>query len=268
MGEGNVGATRGTAAAMVCLTLGLAACGLPGAAAPGPSAASSATANHPTAGPTGTAPAADGAAASAPAARATFWGVIDGVQGLPLTARVEAIEVRLQAMSPAELEAYLRGYVDAHRRLDTWRHWGAASAFLGFVSDDVFFDVRGWVILHGSRKYEQFLNDPDSLGTFGLTGDGEEISEGELLDYAPTQALRQPGGAKLQARDDLNVYSALDEPSGEPLPDGVPVRELFPKNAAAGEGQPWYLPDEMPEEGSSHLAGELPSAFPGATDKP
>lgn len=258
--------TAGALGIALCLSLALAACtpagqpgtgGEPSGAAAGQPGASSAT--DPAAPIT---PATD-TAAPVPARQAAFWRVLDSVQALPLAARVKALEVRLATMSTAELEQYLLGYVDAHRQLYTWRHWGAASAFFGFVSDDVFFDVRGWVMLHGSQKYGQFLKDPDSLGGFGVTGDGEEVSEGELLDYAPAAAFRKPGGAALQERDDLNVYASLDKPTGEPLPEDVPVRELFPKNAAAGEGKPWYLPDEIPEGLEGELPEDLASELPG-----
>lgn len=248
--------TAGALGTALCLSLALAACTPAGQPGTG-SEPSGAAAGQP-----GASSAPD-SAAHVPARQAAFWRVMDSVQVLPLAARVKALEVRLATMSTAELEQYLLGYVDAHRQLCTWRHWGAASAFFGFVSDDVFFDVRGWVMLHGSQKYAQFLKDPDSLGGFGVTGDGEEVSEGELLDYAPTAAFRKPGGAALQERDDLNVYASLDKPTGEPLPEDVPVRELFPKNAAAGEGKPWYLPDEMPEGLEGELPEEQASELPG-----
>jgi hypothetical protein len=176
--------------------------------------------------------------------RAAFWAVIDSVQDVPdLDDRVEAVQAAVERLNLPQLEAYQRGYVDAHRQLYTWKHWGAATAYLGFVSDDVFFDLRGWVMLHGSAAYLRFEKDPDTLGSLSLTlaADDGEVSSGEVLDYVTHERFKALGGEDISESDELNVYSALGDPTGEELPEDVPVSELFPKNYAAGYGQPWYL---------------------------
>ncbi|GAA2159595.1 DUF4240 domain-containing protein [Pedococcus bigeumensis] len=66
--------------------------------------------------------------------------------------------------------------------LDTPAHREAAQAVLGFVSDDVWEDVRAWAVAQGETAYRQVAADPGSIRArlASLTSQ-DELSIGEAL---------------------------------------------------------------------------------------
>jgi hypothetical protein len=68
--------------------------------------------------------------------------------------------------------------------LDTAAHRDAAQRVLGFVSGDVWEDVRAWVVAQGEDTYGRVLADPASLSTVLAALDNEEeLQLGEQLLY-------------------------------------------------------------------------------------
>lgn len=112
-------------------------------------------------------------------ARADFWEIIERVK----TGPVELDEDRADAF---RLTA--RALVDT---LSDARARRVADRVIGMVSDDVWEDVRGWVVSLGKKTYQRVVRDPGHLED--LLRDLEvmdDLSTGELLLYGDLAVAR------------------------------------------------------------------------------
>lgn len=166
-----------------------------------------------------------------------FWKVADGTAGDDVEAQAGAIDARLSAMSPDELLAYHRRFVELSNRSNTFTHLGAAQVIMGFVSDDAFDSFRTWVLYRGRDLYTDFVRDPDTLADHGPTDD-EQVGAAEFLEFAALQRWMSQTGKEFPDLGDAGLYGA---PTGAKIDTSYPsLATRFPKLAAA------YLPDPAP----------------------
>jgi len=96
-----------------------------------------------------------------------FWTLIEDARrssGGDIARQVLLLSEHFEATrSVEELLAFRDRWDEAERRLFAWPVWDAACVLLGFVSDDFFGDVRGWIISHGREVVQSVAADADSL---------------------------------------------------------------------------------------------------------
>jgi hypothetical protein len=130
-------------------------------------------------------------------------GGIDPGPGVPTTARVRKPpgpmpESRFWSVVARTTDdrsgAFRLGWEQANRftarmrvlvsALDHPEHRTAAERSLGIVSDDVWEDVRAWLVAQGEEAYVQALADPEAIpAALGRLGVQDELSLGEQLLY-------------------------------------------------------------------------------------
>ena len=108
------------------------------------------------------------------------------------------------------------------------RLWAAAGLMLGFCSDDVFTDFRGWLIAQGKTVYDFALDNPDTLADVEpINGDYGTARLFHML-YAPTKAYREKIGDDIaDLPTDYTKPVLLNENVLEL--DEVKLKEMFPK---------------------------------------
>lgn len=158
-----------------------------------------------------------------------FWKLIDTVayaKSFDDTLMVLTDEVG--RLSDEELLDFHRLVGEAHAELDNDGLYGAATALMGFVSDDVFESLRSWVILHGRGAVSRVLSDPDSLVDLSLTEE-EEIGEAESLVFLAEQVHEERFGVLLTARHPELDFLLNNESSPGELPTAKELKKLYPR---------------------------------------
>ena len=128
-------------------------------------------------------------------------GGVDPGPGTPTTARVRKPP---GPMPEARFWTVIRGMTDDHSgafrlsweqanrftarmrilvaALDSHPHRAAAERSLGVISDDVWEDVRGWLIAQGREMYRHVLADPEAIpSVLGRLSEQDDLSLGEQL---------------------------------------------------------------------------------------
>lgn len=123
----------------------------------------------------------------------------------------------------ADLLSFRDCWEEADTRAFTWPVWDASCLLLGWVSDDVFGDVRAWIISHGRAVLDRIAADPDNLLELAHDVDATETGDAERLNMLVwnvwfelaggcDEALppsRSPGGGPTGDRIDLNDMQAV-----------------------------------------------------------
>lgn len=158
-----------------------------------------------------------------------FWKLIDTVSDAKsFDDTMVLLTDEVGRLGDEELLDFHRLVGEAHAELDNDGLYGAATALMGFVSDDVFESVRSWVILHGRGAVSRVLADPDSLVDLSLT-DEEEIGEAESLVFLAEQVHEERFGVLLTERyPDLDFLLNHESSSGD-LPTAGELKRLYPR---------------------------------------
>ena len=95
-----------------------------------------------------------------------FWSIIDSTtDGVEIgqARHVRRIESTLRRLGAAELASFKNHSDRALDRAYKFRLMAAAFVVNGYISDDVFLDFCGWLILLGSRRFMAVVKSPDLL---------------------------------------------------------------------------------------------------------
>ena len=167
--------------------------------------------------------------APAPMSADEFWAVVDRVADPDPATAARALDAELAAMSPELIVAYEKQFVAQVARANTFLHRAAAETMMGYTSQDVFVNLRTWVLYQGRPVFDAFVADPDSLAGLGPVDD-EQVATTEVLEFAPTEAWqamtgRDPYADGSGAPDGGSVHT---EPTGKPL-DRAQLATRFPR---------------------------------------
>ncbi|WP_088282100.1 DUF4240 domain-containing protein [Kineosporia sp. A_224] len=181
----------------------------------------------------------------------TFWDLVDasreGTDG-DLEAQGANLVALLDALPLADVAAFDARLGEANLALHTWGVVGAGTVLLGRMSDDVFTDLRTWVVAHGRAVHERVLADPDSLADVDAD-DVESVGLAEEVAYAAHRAYESRTGRDLL--DDHPGQEAA-EPAGPPAGesfdpgDDAELRRRYPRLAARWLPAAGPLPGRLP----------------------
>ena len=158
-----------------------------------------------------------------------LWNLIDAVSGGDsIEDRMMLLADEVRRLDEEELLDFHRLVGEVHAELDNDGLYGAATAWMGFVSEDVFEFVRSWVIMHGRDAVSRVLADPDSLVDLPMT-DEEEIGEAESLVFLAEQVHEERFGMPLTQRHPELDFLLNNEPSPGDLPSAKELRRLYPR---------------------------------------
>ncbi|SHJ52616.1 Protein of unknown function [Tessaracoccus bendigoensis DSM 12906] len=168
-----------------------------------------------------------------------FWDLVDAASaGEVVDDKLALLTDQVKRLEYEELLGFQRCLGEAHAELDNAGLYGAATALMGLVSDDVFESVRSWVILHGRAAATRVLEDPDSLADLGLT-DEDEIGASESLVFVADQVHEERFGVPLTGRHPDLDFLVNHEPSAGGLPSARVLKQLYPRCSAVKR---WRLP--------------------------
>jgi hypothetical protein len=97
-----------------------------------------------------------------------LWTLIDAIPGGVRGERetVEHLVAKLASLPIPRVARFQRELLDCMDGLLNWRLWEAADVIHPIpCSGDTFVDFRLWVIAQGSQKYQEIVQDPDSLAS-------------------------------------------------------------------------------------------------------
>lgn len=142
---------------------------------------------------------------------------------------VLALEQLLTQVPDAELVSF-QEHLDAVRGdLLRWDLRGAAAVALRGVDEDVFTDLRTWLVSQGRAACERVLGDPDALVDVVPPDLPERVADAEAWGYVALEVW--------DARHDDDMprpgFRQDSAPAGEPLPqDDAALRRRYPRLAA------------------------------------
>jgi hypothetical protein len=141
-----------------------------------------------------------------------FWAVMDALTG-DAWQRERRLRGLLRKRTLPDLAAFHAAYVVATRELYTKGVWEAADQAIGEASDDVFTDLRCWVVAQGQAAFDALRADPTRLQETLEGVDPEEISGGEVLAAIAEELYLDRSGRTIAA-DYLGIER--HEPSTAP----------------------------------------------------
>lgn len=157
-------------------------------------------------------PLVDGRKEVVPLPEAEFWALMDSLHGDGVQ-RERRLRGQLRKLSLAQLAGFHATYVEATRALYTEALWALTHEEIGWASDDVFTDLRCWLVTRGREVYDAVRAQPASLRE-ALTGvDLEEIGDGEIF-AAVAEELYVDRCGRSFATDYLTIET--HEPIGPP----------------------------------------------------
>jgi hypothetical protein len=181
----------------------------------------------------------------------TFWDLVDrsraGTDG-DLEAQGANLVALLDDLPVEEVVAFDARFVEANLALYTWDVAGAGTVLLGWMSDDVFTDLRTWVVARGRAVHERVLADPDSLVEVDVA-DLEAVGLAEELAYAAHGAYEsRTGRALLDDHPDQELAEPGVPPAGEAFDtaDDAELRRRYPRLAARWLSADGPLPGQLP----------------------
>lgn len=181
----------------------------------------------------------------------TFWDILDssreGTDG-DLEAQSANLVALLDALPVEEVVAFDARFVEANLALYTWDIAGAGTVLLGWMSDDVFTDLRTWVVARGRAVHERVLADPDSLVDVDVE-DLEAVGLAEELAYAAHGAYEsRTGRALLDDHPEQHLAEPSAPPAGEAFDtaDDAELRRRYPRLAARWLSADGPLPGQLP----------------------
>ena len=119
-----------------------------------------------------------------------FWSL---VEGLPTEDAEQALEQRLDKLSPEDLIAFDQHFTEQFFRAYDWQLWNAAYIINGGCSDDSFMDFRYGLISRGRAVFEAALKDPETLAT--VVKKGEDLRNQAFASVALDVYERKTGTA-------------------------------------------------------------------------
>lgn len=115
-----------------------------------------------------------------PLHEAEFWTIINSLNGNE-EQRERRLRGQLRKLTLPQLAGFHARYVWATRELHTSALWSVADEAIGWASDDVFTDLRCWLVGQGQSVFDSVRADPNRVRE-SLEGiDLEDIGYGEAL---------------------------------------------------------------------------------------
>ena len=153
-----------------------------------------------------------------------FWRVMDALSG-DGELRERRLRGQLRKLTLAQLAGFHARYVQMTMGVYTKPVWVAVEAVIGFASDDVFTDVRCWLVAQGRDTYDSVVRQPDRLRKVLANIDDEELASGEVLAAAAEEMYVDRCGRSMTS-DYLGL--GLHEPEGPPEGASIGVCENPP----------------------------------------
>jgi hypothetical protein len=180
-----------------------------------------------------------------------FWKLVDHAvsQTADLAERRRWMAGRLALLPAGEIADFAVRLDEQRRRVDTWRHWQAATLICsGLCGMDSFFSFQAWLIGQGSSVFEAVAASPDALASLpgvrrlASLGGVESWSdadwpEWEALYRVPDTAFGAVCGGEL---DDL-LASRGQARAFDVSPDGEEVAMEDPADIAHRIPRLWEL---------------------------
>lgn len=118
---------------------------------------------------------------------ADCWRMIDAAHSVPGVESMEdlcrVLVSHVATFQESSMLVFGAWWAELNRALSEPAIWEAANAHIGFVSDDVFEDLRGWIILQGERTYRDVREDPGVVRGLDMEGlDRVESLTGDLRE--------------------------------------------------------------------------------------
>lgn len=137
-----------------------------------------------------------------------YWSLLQDARAAAtddsIAAAGSALSTLVAGLTPASMLAFGQWWAQCDAALYQQPLLEAATEAIGFVSPDVFDDVRGWVILHGREVFNSIAHSPRSLSELDLVhldqvedavGDLKLVYEQTLGSEFPDRLPSEPTGA-------------------------------------------------------------------------
>ena len=153
-----------------------------------------------------------------------FWALIGSSAKYQADPERQLLALRevLEALTPAELEAFERAFHQAQLRAYTWDLWGAAYVIHGGASDDGFEYFQRWLISKGRTAFEAALSNPDSLADMSVAAT-RGVFEFEDFAYVASHVWGEKTG--INPRTDPEGRFPYTGGPPAPEPAGIPFEE-------------------------------------------
>jgi len=125
-----------------------------------------------------------------------FWALMDELDG-EMLAREDGLRRQLRSLTLADLAACHVTFVSLTRSLCSQELWAAADSVMGWVSDDVFTDLRCWIVAQGRTTYDLVRTDPSQLAGVLADVDLEEVGAAEALAVMPDELYADRTGRSI-----------------------------------------------------------------------
>lgn len=127
---------------------------------------------------------------------AEFWAIMNSLSG-DTEHREHQLLGKLRKLRLPQIAGFHARYVQATNALYTRTLWSTAKEAMGWSSDDVFTDLRCWIVAQGQTPHNAVLMNPSELRAILAATDLEEIGAAEGLGYAPSEMYAARTGRSL-----------------------------------------------------------------------
>ena len=127
---------------------------------------------------------------------ADFWEIMNSLSG-DVARRERRLRGQLRKLRLPQIAAFHVSYVQATRELYTRELWDVAEEAIGWASDDVFTDLRCWVVAQGRETYDAVRADPAGLRQALMDLDEEVMAAAESLGNEADQLYAARAGRSM-----------------------------------------------------------------------
>jgi Protein of unknown function (DUF4240) len=133
--------------------------------------------------------------------RDQFWSMIETARqagGGDVEHQAQLLKEQLHRLPLAEVVGFQRVLEDLQAESFSVELWGAAEAIVDMVSEDHFFEFRGWLVAQGQGAFQAAVADPDSLADLpGLRADEAMLPWGEEVWFVASKVHEERTGGEL-----------------------------------------------------------------------